>query len=132
MAPTGSLELYQSLMKWLRTFPTTKDEADVTDGVDMAKVNTKIETKVNTKIDTKVNTKIETKVNTKIETKVNTKIDTKVNTKIETKVNTKIETKVNTKIENSRKKEDKREKDCSMGVTGGEKAVNVEKQVREG
>jgi hypothetical protein len=39
MAPTGSLELYQSLMKWLRTFPTTKDEADVTDGVDMAKVN---------------------------------------------------------------------------------------------
>jgi hypothetical protein len=43
MAPTGSLELYQSLMKWLRTFPTTKDEADVTDGVDMAKVNTKIE-----------------------------------------------------------------------------------------
>jgi hypothetical protein len=40
MAPTGSLELYQSLMKWLRTFPTTKDEADVTDGVDMAKVNT--------------------------------------------------------------------------------------------
>jgi hypothetical protein len=67
MAPTGSLELYQSLMKWLRTFPTTKDEADVTDGVDMAKVNQK--------------------------------------------------------IENSRKRK-KGEKDCSMGVTGGEKTVN--------
>jgi hypothetical protein len=41
MATAGSLELYYSLMKWLRTFPTsqtTEETADVTDGVDMAKV----------------------------------------------------------------------------------------------
>lgn len=39
MASRDNLELYGSLMKWLRTFPTTRKEAaDVTDGVDMAKV----------------------------------------------------------------------------------------------
>ena len=43
MASTGNLELYHSLMKWLRTFSNSpsKEEAaaDVTDGVDMAKVS---------------------------------------------------------------------------------------------
>jgi hypothetical protein len=41
MASAGNLELYYSLMKWLRAFPTSQtseEAADVTDGVDMAKV----------------------------------------------------------------------------------------------